>query len=40
MVMLILCRAITGIGAAGILSAVTVIVYEMAPVEKRGVYQG
>jgi MFS family permease len=40
MIMLIVCRAIAGIGSAAVLSAVSVITFEMAPLEKRGNYQG
>ncbi|KAI8330877.1 major facilitator superfamily domain-containing protein [Chlamydoabsidia padenii] len=40
MIMLIVCRAIAGIGSAGIFSGVFVIISEMVPLEKRGSYQG
>ncbi|KAI8074951.1 major facilitator superfamily domain-containing protein [Gongronella butleri] len=40
MLWLIICRAIAGIGAAGIFSSVFVIISEMVPLEKRGSYQG
>ncbi|ORX55145.1 MFS general substrate transporter [Hesseltinella vesiculosa] len=40
MIWLIICRAIAGIGAAGIFSGVFVVISEMVPLEKRGSYQG
>ncbi|KAI8330878.1 major facilitator superfamily domain-containing protein [Chlamydoabsidia padenii] len=40
MIILIVCRAVAGIGASGIYSAVFVIISEMAPLEKRGNYHG
>ncbi|CAO3595224.1 unnamed protein product [Absidia cylindrospora] len=40
MIMLIICRAVAGIGSAGIFSGVFVIISEMVPLEKRGSYQG
>ncbi|KAI8137956.1 major facilitator superfamily domain-containing protein [Fennellomyces sp. T-0311] len=40
MIMLIVCRAIQGIGAAGIFSMVFVIISDLVPLEKRGSYQG
>ncbi|KAI8378397.1 major facilitator superfamily domain-containing protein [Blakeslea trispora] len=40
MIMLIVSRAIAGIGAAGIFSMVFVIFSELVPLEKRGSYQG
>ncbi|KAI8081919.1 major facilitator superfamily domain-containing protein [Gilbertella persicaria] len=40
MIMLIVARAIAGIGAAGIFSMVFVIFSELVPLEKRGSYQG
>ncbi|KAG2221339.1 hypothetical protein INT45_014023 [Circinella minor] len=40
MIMLIVCRAIQGIGAASIFSMVFVIISDLVPLEKRGSYQG
>ncbi|KAI8097268.1 major facilitator superfamily domain-containing protein [Halteromyces radiatus] len=40
MIMLIICRAIAGIGSAGIFSGVFIIISEIVPLEKRGNYQG
>ncbi|KAI9317564.1 major facilitator superfamily domain-containing protein [Dichotomocladium elegans] len=40
MIMLIVCRAIQGIGAASIFSMVFVVISDMVPLEKRGSYQG
>ncbi|OBZ85304.1 putative MFS-type transporter C16A3.17c [Choanephora cucurbitarum] len=40
MIMLIISRAIAGIGGAGIFSMVFVIMSELVPLEKRGAYQG
>ncbi|KAI7885738.1 MFS general substrate transporter [Lichtheimia hyalospora FSU 10163] len=40
MLMLIICRAIQGIGAASIFSMVFVIISDLVPLEKRGSYQG
>ncbi|KAK4516866.1 uncharacterized protein ATC70_000192 [Mucor velutinosus] len=40
MIMLIVGRAIAGIGAAGIFSMVFVIFSDLVPLEKRGTYQG
>jgi MFS family permease len=40
MVMLIVARAIAGIGAAGITSMVFIIISDIVPLEKRGSYQG
>ncbi|CAO3652086.1 unnamed protein product [Cunninghamella blakesleeana] len=40
MIMLIISRAIAGIGAAGIFNCVYVIISEIVPLEKRGKYQG
>ncbi|KAF7725936.1 hypothetical protein EC973_009173 [Apophysomyces ossiformis] len=40
MIMLIVFRAIAGIGAAAIFSMVFVIISELVPLEKRGSYQG
>ncbi|KAI8884005.1 MFS general substrate transporter [Backusella circina FSU 941] len=39
-IMLIVCRAISGIGGAGIFSMVFVIISDLVPLEKRGSYQG
>ncbi|KAG1240262.1 hypothetical protein G6F68_017834 [Rhizopus microsporus] len=38
--MLIVARAIAGIGAAGINSMVFIIISDIVPLEKRGSYQG
>ncbi|KAG1053037.1 hypothetical protein G6F43_004853 [Rhizopus delemar] len=40
MIMLIVARAIAGIGAAGINSMVFIIISDIVPLEKRGSYQG
>ncbi|KAI8875814.1 MFS general substrate transporter, partial [Backusella circina FSU 941] len=40
MIMLIVARAISGIGAAGIFSMVFIIISDIVPLEKRGSYQG
>ncbi|KAI8973361.1 major facilitator superfamily domain-containing protein [Mycotypha africana] len=40
MIMLIIARAIAGIGAAAIFSMVFIIISEIVPLEKRGNYQG
>lgn len=40
MIMLIISRAIAGIGAAGVFAGVFTIVSELIPLEKRGSYQG
>ncbi|KAI8992588.1 major facilitator superfamily domain-containing protein [Pilobolus umbonatus] len=40
MIMLIIARAIAGIGAAGVFSMVFIIFSEIVPLEKRGSYQG
>ncbi|KAG1492130.1 hypothetical protein G6F52_013383 [Rhizopus delemar] len=40
MIMLIVARAIAGIGAAGINSMVYIIITDIVPLEKRGSYQG
>lgn len=40
MIMLIISRAIAGIGAAGIFSMVFIIISDLVPLEKRGSYQG
>ncbi|KAI9480904.1 MAG: major facilitator superfamily domain-containing protein [Benjaminiella poitrasii] len=40
MIMLIICRAIAGIGGAGIFSMVFIIISDLVPLEKRGAYQG
>ncbi|KAI8367779.1 major facilitator superfamily domain-containing protein [Blakeslea trispora] len=40
MIMLIVSRAIAGIGGAGIFSMVFIIISELVPLEKRGAYQG
>ncbi|KAG0734724.1 hypothetical protein G6F57_003956 [Rhizopus arrhizus] len=40
MIMLIIARAIAGIGAAGINSMVYIIITDIVPLEKRGSYQG
>ncbi|KAI8979392.1 major facilitator superfamily domain-containing protein [Mycotypha africana] len=40
MIWLIICRAIAGIGGAGIFSMVFIIVADIVPLEKRGNYQG
>ncbi|KAI8047722.1 major facilitator superfamily domain-containing protein [Gilbertella persicaria] len=40
MIMLIISRAIAGIGAAGIMSMVFIIISDLVPLEKRGSYQG
>ncbi|KAI8646263.1 major facilitator superfamily domain-containing protein [Parasitella parasitica] len=40
MIMLIVCRAIAGIGGAGIFSMVFIIIADLVPLEKRGSYQG
>ncbi|ORY91384.1 major facilitator superfamily domain-containing protein [Syncephalastrum racemosum] len=39
MIMLIVCRAIQGIGGAGIFSMVFVIISDLVPLAKRGIYQ-
>ncbi|CAO3652066.1 unnamed protein product [Cunninghamella blakesleeana] len=40
MIMLIVFRAVAGIGAAGVFSGVFIIISEIVPLEKRGSYQG
>ncbi|KAK4518956.1 uncharacterized protein ATC70_009183 [Mucor velutinosus] len=40
MIMLIVCRAIAGIGGASIFSMVFIIIADLVPLEKRGSYQG
>ncbi|CAO0798608.1 unnamed protein product [Mucor circinelloides] len=40
MIMLIVCRAIAGIGGASIFSMVFIIISDLVPLEKRGSYQG
>ncbi|KAI7906628.1 major facilitator superfamily domain-containing protein [Cokeromyces recurvatus] len=40
MIMLIVCRAIAGIGGAGIFSMVFIIISDLVPLEKRGAFQG
>ncbi|KAI9317562.1 major facilitator superfamily domain-containing protein [Dichotomocladium elegans] len=40
MIMLIVCRAIQGIGAGGIFSMVFIVISDIVPLEKRGNYQG
>ncbi|KAI8147844.1 major facilitator superfamily domain-containing protein [Fennellomyces sp. T-0311] len=40
MVMLIVCRAIQGIGAAGITAMVYIIIADLIPLQKRGSYEG
>ncbi|KAI8575038.1 hypothetical protein K450DRAFT_263633 [Umbelopsis ramanniana AG] len=40
MIMLIVCRAISGIGAAAIMPMVFIIISELVPLQQRGKYQG
>ncbi|CAO3652070.1 unnamed protein product [Cunninghamella blakesleeana] len=40
MIMLIISRALSGVGAAGIFSGVFIVISEIVPLEKRGNYQG